>query len=162
MGRSEESKPMPLVEVDSVMPAPVSRVWELINDVEAYPRLMDHVRSLAVLERGQTYRLTAWEIDCHGFIMRWVEREEIDPERYRIDYHQEKGDLAVFEGVWQVEAISEEISRVMLSVRFEIGVPMLSEMLNPVAERAIRENSQKMLLSLASEMDRKQDVKELG
>jgi hypothetical protein len=38
-----------------------------------------------------------------------------------------------------------------LSVYFDIGIPMLSEMLNPVAERAVRDNSRNMLLSIASE-----------
>jgi hypothetical protein len=39
----------------------------------------------------------------------------------------------------------------VLSVRFDIGIPMLSEMINPVAERAIKENSRLMLASLSSE-----------
>jgi coenzyme Q-binding protein COQ10 len=150
---------MPLVEVAEIMQAPVHRVWDLVNDVESYPRLMEHVRSLKVLERGLNYRLTAWEVDCKGFIMRWVEREEIDRERYRINYRQIEGDLAVFEGYWQLEPLADETSQAILSVLFEIGIPMLCEMLDPVAERAIRGNSQKMLLSLASEVAHKQGVK---
>src|SRR5437870_4879347 len=109
---------MPLVEVDESMPAPAHQIWELINDVEGYSRLMDHVRSLEVLERGPNHRLTAWEVELKGCIMRWVEREEIDPERYRIEYRQVEGDLAEFEGYWQIYPVTDGASRVVLSVRF--------------------------------------------
>ena len=115
---------------------------------------MDHVRSVRVLERGVDYRLIAWEVDCRGFVMRWVEREEINRARHRIDYRQVKGDLAQFEGYWQIEPLDGERTRVTLAVQFEIGIPMLSDMINPVAERAIRDNSQKMLDALASEAAR--------
>jgi ribosome-associated toxin RatA of RatAB toxin-antitoxin module len=139
-----------LVEVTEVTPLPVELVWNVINDVESYPRLMEHVRSLTVLERGPDFRVVAWEVDLKGCTMRWVEREEIDPERYRIEYRQIKGDLAVFEGYWQLQRLPNQTCQTMLSVRFDIGIPMLSEMLNPVAERTIRDNSQKMLASLGA------------
>ena len=42
---------MPLVEVAEIIPAPVQRVWDVVNDVESFPRLMEHVQSLQVLER---------------------------------------------------------------------------------------------------------------
>jgi len=142
---------MPLVEVAEVIPAPVQRVWDVVNDVESYPRLMEHVQTLQVLERGPAYRLTEWVCDLKGCVMRWVEREEFDRENYRVEYHQLEGDLAAFEGFWQLEALSESATRVTLSVLFDIGIPMLSEMLNPVAERAVRDNSRNMLLSISSE-----------
>ena len=141
---------MPLVEVTEIVPAPAQRLWDAIGNVEAYPDLISHVRSLKLLEVGPGYRITAWEVDCKGFIMRWTEREESDLERLRIDFRQIDGDLSVFEGFWQLRPLGTDVSEVTLSVRFEIGVPMLSEMLNPFAELAIRQNSQKMLDSIAS------------
>jgi coenzyme Q-binding protein COQ10 len=112
---------------------------------------MDHVRSVEVLERGPGHRLTSWEVDVKGCAMRWVEQEDIDAARHRIDYHQVKGDMAVFEGHWQVEELTEETSKVTFSLRFDLGLPMLSPMLDPVAERAIRENARQMLAALGAE-----------
>src|SRR6476660_7930886 len=77
--------PMPLVEVAEIIPAPVERVWDVVNDVESYPRLMEHVQTLQVLERGPAYRLTEWVCDLKGCVMRWVEREEFDRENYRVE-----------------------------------------------------------------------------
>lgn len=141
---------MPLVEVDEIMPAPAETIWELINDVEAYTRLMQHVRSVEVLETGPNFRRLAWEVELKGCIMRWIEYEESDPDRYRIDYHQTEGDLAEFSGYWQLYPLTDGSCRAVMAVNFDIGMPMLSEMMNPVAEHAIRENSRSMLASLAS------------
>jgi ribosome-associated toxin RatA of RatAB toxin-antitoxin module len=151
---------MPLVEVDEIMPAPVERVWDVVNDVLSYPRLMDHVKSVEVQEEGPGYRLTVWVVDLKGCVMRWVEREELDQSRYRIEYRQVQGDLAKFEGFWQLESVTPQSTRVVLSAQFDIGIPMLSEMLNPVAERAIRENSRRMLLSLGAEAAQQKVVQE--
>jgi ribosome-associated toxin RatA of RatAB toxin-antitoxin module len=142
---------VPLVEVAEIIAAPVHRVWDVVNDVESYPRLMEHVQSLKVLEQGPAYRLLEWVCELKGCVMRWIEREELDPIGYRIEYRQIEGELAAFEGHWQLEPLSESSTRVALSVYFDIGIPMLSEMLNPVAERAVRDNSRNMLLSIASE-----------
>lgn len=140
---------MPLVEVHKDILAPLISVWNAINDVESYPRLMESVRSVEVLEDDEDHRVVIWQVDLKGCVLRWVEREEIDVERWRIDYRQIEGDLAAFDGYWQLESI-EDRSRVTLVVRFDIGLPMLGEMLDPIAERAIRENAQMMLRSLAS------------
>ena len=142
---------MPVVEVAETIAAPARTVWDVVNDVESYPRLMEHVRSLRVLERGDNVRLLEWEVELKGCVMRWIEREELQPEKLRIEYRQIEGELAEFAGFWQLEPIDDASTRVVLSVNFDIGIPMLSEMLNPVAERAIRDNSRAMLTSLAGE-----------
>lgn len=139
---------MPLVEVNEQLEVPADRVWELVRDVEAYPRLMEPVRSLRVLEEGPDWVVTAWEVELKGSILKWTEHEQRDEERRRLTYHQIEGDLEQFDGYWQVTELSAEVTEAILIVRFEIGIPMLREMLDPVAERAIRENSRLMLRSL--------------
>jgi coenzyme Q-binding protein COQ10 len=148
---------MPLVEVTEIVDAPVQRLWDAVNDVESYPRLMEHVRSVEVRECGLNYKLLAWEVELQGCIMRWTERAEAYPERFRIDYRQVEGNMAEFEGYWQLQPLTDDTSQVLLSIKFEIGIPMLSEMLNPIAERAVRENSLQMLRSLSAEAVQKKD-----
>jgi coenzyme Q-binding protein COQ10 len=141
---------LPVVEVEQRVAAPADAIWGLISDVEAHAQMMGHVRSVEVRETGPGYRVTAWEVDVKGCAMRWVERAEIDDERKRIDYRLIEGDLARWEGSWQLRPLADGSVDVALSVSFDIGVPELSDMLDPVAERAIRENSLAMLALLAS------------
>ena len=141
---------MPVVQVEQRVAAPVEAIWSVISDVEAHARLMRHVRSVEVRETGQGYRVTAWEVDVKGCAMRWVERDEIDDERRRMDYRLLEGDIARWEGYWQLHPLPDGSVNVELSVSFDLGMPELSDMLDPVAERAVRENSLEMLASLAA------------
>jgi ribosome-associated toxin RatA of RatAB toxin-antitoxin module len=147
-----EATAMPLVEVTERVDAPIARVWEVVNDIESYPEMMEPVISIEVLDDGPDYRVARWEIELKGCVMGWVERESVSSEQYRIDFQQAKGegDLEEFDGYWQLSQLSESSTSVTLSVHFEIGMPMLSEMLDPVAEQAIRDNSRSMLTALAS------------
>lgn len=139
---------MPTVEVVQALAAPIDEVWALICDVRAYPRLMEPVRALDVVDDNGDQITTAWEIELKGSILKWTEHEQRDAENYTISYHQLDGDLQEFDGFWRLRALSATTTEATLLVRFEIGIPMLREMLNPVAERAIRKNSREMLLSL--------------
>ena len=141
---------MPRVEVVEQVPVSLDAVWSAVNDVESFPRLMDHVHAVEVLDSGAEFRRSAWEIDLKGCRMRWVEHEEILADVHRIEYRQVEGDLKTFEGHWQLEAVDAATTRVTLTVHFEIGLPMLSDMLDPVAERAIRNNSTEMLHAVSA------------
>jgi ribosome-associated toxin RatA of RatAB toxin-antitoxin module len=149
---------MPTVVVEVELAAVIDDVWRLIRDVEAYPRLMEPVRAVHVLEETGPELLTAWEVELKGSILKWTEREVRDEFRRRIDYEQVDGDLETFDGYWQLHPIGEAATKAVLHVDFEIGVPMLREMLDPVAERAIRQNARKMLLSLAPPLERHDQV----
>ena len=131
--------------------SPVPTVWHLLNDVESYPHLMSYVATIKVLEHSPSSRLTRWEADISGCVMRWVQRDEIDQARHRIDYRAVEGDLAELTGYWQLEPLTDHTSRATMSVRFDIGIPMLSAWLDPIAKRAIHDRSQRMLAALASE-----------
>ncbi|MBR8740605.1 type II toxin-antitoxin system RatA family toxin [Nocardiopsis sp. MG754419] len=149
---------MPVVTVTERLQAPVDHVWSLVCDVASYPRFMESVITTNVLsestrESGDVEVVTEWEVQIKGSILKWTEKEIRDPERRRIDYTQQSGDLEVFQGFWQVTPVDDDVTEATLEVEFEIGVAMLKPMLEPVAARAIERNSSDMLLSLGRRVD---------
>jgi ribosome-associated toxin RatA of RatAB toxin-antitoxin module len=136
------------VEVRERLAAPLPAVWDLICDVESYPKFMPSVRSTTVLDNGEDWTVTMWEVELRGSVMKWIEREERDHARHHLAYHQVEGDLRQFQGYWQLHPVAPAVTDAILLVRFEIGIPMLAEILDPVAEQAIRDNSRRMLRSL--------------
>jgi ribosome-associated toxin RatA of RatAB toxin-antitoxin module len=136
---------MPNVDVDVVIRAPADVVWSTINDLASYPKFMANVQSVEVTSEDGADRVSKWSVLLKGSLLEWTEREHVDVERLRITFDQVDGDLNVFQGFWAVEAVSPETTSVVLSVEFEIGIPLLADMLNPVAGRALRENSEHML-----------------
>jgi coenzyme Q-binding protein COQ10 len=140
---------MPSVEVREKMRGDRNRVFDLISDMESYPRFMPSLNSVEVVERGEGYTITAWDTSISGMNFRWRERDEFDRTHYKITYRQVAGDLQRFEGEWRVEEQGDEVT-VTLRVEFDFGVPMLSALLNPVASLKLRQNGEAMLRAIKS------------
>jgi coenzyme Q-binding protein COQ10 len=143
---------LPNVEMTETMRGDRERVYELIANMESYPRFMPSLNSVQVLERGKDWTVTEWDTSINGMRFRWQERDEFDRENYRIAYHQVSGDLKRFSGEWRVEELEGEV-KVTLTVEFDFGVPMLAALLNPVAAIKLRQNGESMLRALKSRLE---------
>lgn len=138
---------MPNVEVTQTIRGDRKKIYDLIADMESYPRFMPSLNSLEVLDRGEGWTVTSWDTSISGMNFRWQERDEFDPENTRISYRQLTGDLKRFEGEWIIEEVDGEVN-VTLTVDFDFGVPMLSTLLNPVASLKLRQNGEAMLKAI--------------
>jgi ribosome-associated toxin RatA of RatAB toxin-antitoxin module len=145
---------MPHVAVELSIAAPPEAIWAAVIDVESYPDSMENVRSVQIVrETGPSTRTTAWSVHLKGSVLEWTEEERIDNDALRVSFQQVSGDFADFSGYWKVRsADAGRTSVVTLNVDFEIGIPLLADMLNPVAAAALRENSQQMLAALAQRL----------
>ncbi|GAX91086.1 type II toxin-antitoxin system RatA family toxin [Effusibacillus lacus] len=138
---------MPSVEIRETIRGRPEEVYELIRDMESYPRFMPSLNEVKVLERGDNWTITSWDTTLNGMSFKWRERDVFDHAGNRIRYEQVEGDLKKFEGEWIVEQ-EGEYTRVTLTVDFEFGVPMLSALLNPVAKVKLRQNGESMLKAI--------------
>lgn len=141
---------MPEIIVKERIEEPIAKVWELVKNIEDYPKFMKPVRAVKVLSRRGDVTDAEWEVELKGSLLCWSERETCFPDDHRIEFAQIEGDLEKFEGYWDLKAVSPRATEVELRVDFEIGIPMLRDMLNPVAEKALRENAITMLRSFHS------------
>ncbi|MFD9796700.1 type II toxin-antitoxin system RatA family toxin [Streptomyces sp. NPDC059070] len=140
---------MPRVEVDLRIEAPPEPVWAAVLDVQRYPDCMDSVDSVTLVDQADAHhRTTTWSVRLQNSVLRWTEAEVIDSVARRFDFRQTSGDLGAFAGHWAVHAEPDGSSTVRLHVDFDIGIPLLADMLNPIAEDAFRENAAQMLAAL--------------
>jgi ribosome-associated toxin RatA of RatAB toxin-antitoxin module len=132
--------------------SPIDRVWDAVFDIERYPAVMENVRWVEVLGMdGDSVRHSAWSIMLKGSILEWEERDRIDRDGFEIVFAQTAGDLAVFDGKWALHELGPELTEVTFDVEFEIGIPLLADMLNPMAKRSLRDNCTEMLLGVERE-----------
>jgi ribosome-associated toxin RatA of RatAB toxin-antitoxin module len=132
--------------------APVARVWDTVVDIERYPACMESVRWVRIVDvAGPAERTAAWSVTLKGSILEWREVEHLDPMRHVVRFQQLSGDMERFEGAWRLTPCGPLLTRVALAVSFEIGIPMLAEMLNPVAQRSLHDNCREMLLGVEQE-----------
>jgi ribosome-associated toxin RatA of RatAB toxin-antitoxin module len=140
---------MPEVAFELDIQAPAARVWEVVTAIERYPDSMDSVRWVKIIDGSDPLaRRSGWSVLLKGSILEWEEAERLDPDNLVMAFHQVTGDMEIFEGEWRVTPIDDERTNVKLHTSFEIGIPLLADMLNPVAERSLRANSREMLLGI--------------
>ncbi len=140
---------MPAVTVSEIVPASVAAVYRILADMTQFPAFMKNVESVAVVETGANYTHSTWRTKLQGATFQWTERDEFFPDEGRITYHQIQGDLKKFEGYWQLRA-TDKGTEVTLETSFEFGMPMLANLLNPVAKLAIRENAKAMVRAIGA------------
>lgn len=140
---------MPTVISKRTTTEPAQRVWEALLDCEAFPSYMDEVVDVTIVEQDGDHRVSRWSVLLKGSELQWEETETIDHTRRRIEFEQTEGDLAYFTGHWEVSEDGAQTT-VELHVEFDIGIPLMADMLNPVAARALEDNSQQILAQLGN------------
>ncbi|MEV7013779.1 SRPBCC family protein [Streptosporangium sp. NPDC051022] len=141
---------MPTVTTSHTSTEPAQRIWEVLLDCEEFPSYMDEVVDVTILDRSGSNRTSRWAVLLKGSELEWVERDTVDHERRRIEFEQIEGDLAYFDGYWQVTDDGAGQTTIELHVEFDIGIPLMADMLNPVAARALEENSKAILNRLSN------------
>jgi ribosome-associated toxin RatA of RatAB toxin-antitoxin module len=140
---------MPTVTVEMTINAPARVTWAAVTDLEEYPKYMDNVQSVTVQETGAANaRVSEWSVTLKGSVLEWIEEDHTDDEARVMTFHQLDGDLEHFAGHWQVTEVGPSSSAVRLTLDFEIGIPLLADMLDPVAGKALRENCEQMLTAI--------------
>jgi ribosome-associated toxin RatA of RatAB toxin-antitoxin module len=137
---------MPQLKLATTIRAPADQVWATILRAEDFPVLVDDVVDV-VLDPGSSadVRISRWAVRLEGAVLEWTQQEQLDEERRLLAFEQVEGDLSVLVGTWTVTDLASAGSRIDLDVMFEIGIPLLADIINPVAVRALRENFQQLL-----------------
>ena len=144
---------MPFVKSEILIRGDREQIYAVIRDMESYPRFMQSLVSVRVLERGEDFTVSHWVSDVDGRKIVWTERDQFYPQEYRIIYKQTEGDLKKMEGAWELAEDGEAV-RVSLAVDFEFGIPMIAGLLNPLLVRKVRENSEAMLAAVKGKIEK--------
>lgn len=108
------------------------QVWDALLDYTSYSDYMAGVNKIEILDEDGGRRTSSWTVELKGSEMEWEQEDRISIEDRRIEFHQTDGDLNSYEGYWQVHANELEVS-----VEFDIGLPLVAEMIHPAVAKAI-------------------------
>jgi ribosome-associated toxin RatA of RatAB toxin-antitoxin module len=117
-----------------------------ISDFPRYVELTDAVREVVLHPPGLDGRLVSeWTVRFRKGLLRWTERDTFDPVNRVIEFEQITGDFASFTGSWRMEAAAENSegtdgTEVTFEAQFDLGIPTLADLLDPVAESTLRAN----------------------
>jgi ribosome-associated toxin RatA of RatAB toxin-antitoxin module len=113
--------------------------YSTLCDFGRYPENSKEVRSVTVEKRSDGQTISTWEVDFRGGILRWVEEDSFDPDKYALGFVQTEGDIEHFSGEWRIQEDGDGCL-VSFNAQFDMGMPSLSKIIDPIAEQALREN----------------------
>ncbi|MCD9141448.1 SRPBCC family protein [Streptomyces albireticuli] len=128
------------VELEATVRGEKAReVFDALLAWERYPELAPHVRATTVHrsvpgEGGSS----SWELYFRSGLLSWSEEEFFDPGALRIRFEQTYGDFDEFRGTWQLRQDADDV-RVRFDAEFDFGIPSMEGILDPIAERVIKE-----------------------
>ncbi|MER7664891.1 MULTISPECIES: SRPBCC family protein [unclassified Streptomyces] len=111
-------------------------LWKVLLDIEAFPSYMEGVNEVEITEEDGDRRTSSWVVELKGSEMEWDQEDVIDADRRRVEFRQTDGDLANYEGYWQIVEDAEGVG-LELKVEFDIGLPMVAEMIHPAVAKAL-------------------------
>jgi ribosome-associated toxin RatA of RatAB toxin-antitoxin module len=139
---------MPVVRTSVDIPGVgIDHVWNVVCDFESHPEYMPDVLDIRYLERDGDTALSSWRVLLNGSELTWDERDFFHPP-HRIDFDQTEGDLEVFRGSWTLSETATGVN-VLLEIEFDLGIPSLAAVLDPVGIQAIHSNSRSMLSAIS-------------
>ena len=105
------------------------------------------ILSLRLEEEAGGTRVSHWETRFRNGILRWSQRDVLDPEARTMTFALSEGDAETLEGQWRIEP-AEVGCRIHFACDFDLGIPSLSEFLDPVAVRLLRETVEAQLTDI--------------
>lgn len=120
------------------------QVWKVLLDCEAYSSYMEGVNEVEITDDEGNRRTSSWIVELKGSEMEWDQEDIIDAEQRRLEFRQTDGDLAQYEGYWQVSGDGAGAS-LELKVEFDIGLPMVAEMIHPAVAKALEGYQQNII-----------------
>jgi ribosome-associated toxin RatA of RatAB toxin-antitoxin module len=124
-----------------------SEIYALLADFPRYPEFCRAVRSVKVMTAEDGRAISAWEVSFRSGVLRWTEENEFSADQHTVRFRQIEGDVEYFAGEWSVSQHSQECV-VRFVCDFDMGIPGLNDILEPIAELALRDHARSILTGL--------------
>ena len=134
------NRPMPKIQRSALVEHSAARMYELVNDVGAYPRRFDWCEAAEVVHADETRVVARLDLGLGGF-RTWFTTENTLSPPHHIDMQLRDGPFRRLEGRWQFHALDECACKVSLSLDFEpqsrLLTPAVSLGMQALADRMV-------------------------
>jgi ribosome-associated toxin RatA of RatAB toxin-antitoxin module len=134
------------VRISGIVLSSPDDAFAAVSNIERFPELAPDVREVNVSE-VDGHRQSAWKVKFRGGMLEWIERDELDPAARTLTFRQLHGDFKEFFGEWRVES-RDSGSAVAFNASFDLGIPALRAVLEPIAAKSLHTNMSAVLRGL--------------
>ncbi len=109
---------MPIIRRSALVEHSTTRMFDLVNDIDAYPRRFDWCSAAEVTERGDDRLVARLDLGL-GSLRTWFTTENRLERPHRIHMNLVDGPFRKLHGEWEFHALDENACKVSLSLDFE-------------------------------------------
>lgn len=111
------------------------RMFNLVNDIPAYPLFLPWCSSAQVIERAEGYMLASVEVSKGGMRQSFTTRNDLSLDG-QIHMNLVDGPFDYLKGVWEFVALREDACKVQLNLSFELKRNIAKLAFGPVFNQA--------------------------
>lgn len=115
---------MPQIERTSLVPYSCQQMFDLVNDIPAYPEFVPGCSGARILDQAEQRIDAELQISKAGIQQRFATRNQLH-EPHRIDLQLLSGPFKSLQGAWHFEALDDSSCKVILRLDFEFSSRML-------------------------------------
>ena len=108
------------IQRTALVPFTAQQMYELVNDIEAYPRRFEWCEAATVRDRAQDCLVAALDVRLGGLRVSFTTRNTLTPGE-RIDMSLVDGPFRALSGGWSFRALGNDGCKVGLLLDFEIA-----------------------------------------
>lgn len=111
---------MTIVQKSALVRVPAEKMFDLVDDIEAYPEFLPWCRSSRILCRKAEFVEAELQIAKSGFNKSFSTRNTLlTPKEIRMSLLE--GPFSRLEGVWSFTALRDDASKISLDLEFEMS-----------------------------------------
>lgn len=115
----------------AIVPYSARQMFELVNNIEDYPRFLPWCHSTEIISRTETEIVATLEINWKGMRKKFTTRNTLQPYD-RMDMNLVTGPLKHMEGIWNFQPLNDKACKVLLDLEFEFAGSFIDRLFEPV------------------------------
>lgn len=116
---------MPSIHRSVLLPYPSDRLFDLVNDVASYPEYLSGCTGVDVIESSSTQLEAKLHLSKAGIKQSFTTRNELNRPN-SMTMQLVDGPFTNFDGYWEFKALSEDATKISLTLNFELSNSLLS------------------------------------
>ncbi|MFM9968016.1 MAG: type II toxin-antitoxin system RatA family toxin [Burkholderiales bacterium] len=124
---------MVCVKRSALVDFPAKVLYELVADIESYPRFLPWCPSAKIDVRATTHTDATLHIAYRGIRQQFSTRNTNQPD-HQIDMELLSGPFRHLRGTWRFEVLSPDASKVSLNMEYQFANGLLDRLIGPVFE----------------------------
>lgn len=124
---------MPTIEQSALLPYSAGQMFELVNDIEAYPKYMKGCQQATVLERSAGEVTAELVLGRIGLRYAFTTRNVLRPPE-SMEMQLVEGPFREFDARWTFQPLGEQACKVSLRMHFEFAAGLMNLALQKVFE----------------------------